>query len=77
MDATVLIGGMTAVLGALAGVVKLVLDAQKATEERHIEANARQEERFEKFIGNHMSLNTRAMERVADRLENIERKVDR
>lgn len=77
MDATVLIGGMTAVLGALAGVVKLVLDAQKATEERHIAANASQEERFEKFIGNHMSLNTRALERVADRLENIERKVDR
>lgn len=62
-------------LGALTGAIKLVLDAQKNSEERHIQANAKLEERFEKFLGNHMSGNTRALERVADRLEAVERRL--
>lgn len=72
MDSTVLIGSMAAVLAALGGVVKIVLDFQRSSEERHIEANAKLEERFEKFIGQHLERNTRAQERVADRLAALE-----
>lgn len=60
------------VIAALGGVLKMVLDAAKGTEDRHTAAIERIEARQEKFLGNHMSTNTHALERVADRLENVE-----
>lgn len=68
------------VLAALGGILKVVLDnnarieerqstERAAAEERHVLAVERVEARQEKFLGNHMSGNTRAMERVADKLE--------
>lgn len=73
------IGALTAVLAALGGVVKLVLDALNKADERHnntlskmqeqqTAAIKEMQERQEKFLGNHMSSNTKAMERVAEQL---------
>lgn len=71
------------VIAALGGLLKIVLDSQDRSERRHIDAAAalvaqqaliaeKLEARQEKFLGNHMSTNTRALEHVADRLENVE-----
>lgn len=86
-DIAPLAAATTAVLAALGGLLKVVLDALSkseathvaailASEQRHAEDVARVEARQEKFLGNHMSGNTRAMERVADKLEDLTDSVD-
>lgn len=55
------IGALTAVLAALGGVVKLVLDALAKQDERHNAAMEAMQKRNETFLGNHMSGNTKAL----------------
>lgn len=80
------IGALTAVLAALGGVVKLVLDALNRADERHNttlkEMAAQQNDaikdmqaRQEKFLGNHMSALTRSNENVAAVLDELVREV--
>lgn len=77
------LAAIATVLAALGGVVKLVLDALAKADDRHnltLERMAAQQAaaiveiqtRQEKFLGNHMSKNTAALEAVAKRLERVE-----
>jgi hypothetical protein len=56
MDFAIIAG----VLGAMGGILKLVLDHSD-----------RQQERFELFLENHMSKNTEAMQLVAQALQDL------
>lgn len=72
-------GIIVALGGLLVGVNKLVkylLDFVKDTQERHEAFQAQQHAEWQRFIGNHMSSNTKAMERVADQLEALTRQVN-
>lgn len=71
------------VIAAMGGLLKVVLDSMDRSERRADAAASalvaqqaliaeKLEARQEKFLGNHMSANTHAMERVVDRLENVE-----
>lgn len=55
------LAAVTAVLGALAGVVKIVLDAMAKQDDKHTAAIEAMQARQEKFLGNHMSGNTKAL----------------
>lgn len=55
------LGALAAVLAALGGVLKLVLDHLGRADARHEEALKVYQERQEKFLGNHMSGNTKAL----------------
>jgi uncharacterized protein YpuA (DUF1002 family) len=55
------LGALAAILAALGGVIKLVLDAMGKQTDKHIAAMREQELRQEKFLGNHMSGNTAAL----------------
>lgn len=60
------IGALAAILAALGGVIKIVLDSMARQTDKHIEAMERQEARQEKFLGNHMSSNTKALNDLVD-----------
>ncbi len=55
-------GALAAVLAALGGVLKLVLDHLARSNAAHQEALEEMQARQEKFLGNHMSGNTKALE---------------
>lgn len=72
-----MLAALATVLGALGGVVKLVLNAMSEQDARHDENIRTYQERQEKFLGNHMSGNTRALERVANQLEALNAEAER
>lgn len=55
------LAAIAAVLAALGGVVKLVLDANAKQAAAHTKAIEQMQDRQEKFLGNHMSANTKAL----------------
>ncbi len=59
MDTTAILAVIPAVIAAMAGVIKLVLNALDRVEQRQ-----------EKFLGNHMSGNTKAMQDLAKSIDN-------
>lgn len=67
------LGAVAAVLAALGGVLKLVLDHLGRADARHEAALEQIQARQEKFLGNHMSGNTKAL---ADLTEVISELVD-
>jgi hypothetical protein len=54
-------GALAAVLAALGGVLKLVLDHLRKMTDQHTAAIDAMQARQETFLGNHMSGNTRAL----------------
>jgi hypothetical protein len=69
------LGAVAAVPAAMGGVLKLVLDHLRRMDEKHTLAIEKMQERQEKFLGNHMSGNTRALENVARKLESLAQEV--
>lgn len=65
------LAALAAVLAALGGVVKLVLDAMARQDDRHSKAMDQMAQRQEKFLGNHMSGITRALEDVAKEMHRL------
>lgn len=63
MDSGALLAVIPAVIAAMGGVLKLVLNALDRVEERQ-----------EKFLGNHMSSNTKALADLASAIRNHEAK---
>lgn len=55
------LASVAAVLAALGGVLKLVLDHLSRSDDKHEAALTAYQERQEKFLGNHMSGNTKAL----------------
>lgn len=79
-DYAVVLTAMATVLGAMAGILKVILGHLHASDAARDQALADQDarhqvaidamqQRQEKFLGNHMSANTRAMERIVEKLE--------
>jgi len=73
-----IVGAALAGIGGLVAVIlKNVFSHVQKLNETHRDEMKDQREEFTGFLSNHMSANTRALERVADKLENVEDAVRR
>lgn len=65
------------VLAALGAVIKIVLDAIGKQDDRHSTAMTEQRAGFEKFLGNHMSKNTAALNDMAMAVKLLREEIER